>query len=96
MIKRLFKLKEFIDTSNAELAVLILTSPEAMRLSTAMEGLTECELVSKKLQLEDGLIMWDARILFSSLMQLHPEMGSYIAPQFPIVKYPLFEEPASK
>ncbi|KAE9057577.1 hypothetical protein PF010_g31327 [Phytophthora fragariae] len=64
---------------------------EEMQLTAAMEGLKECESVSKKLQTEEGLTLWDARILFDSLMELHPEMGSYLAPRAPIVKCPMFE-----
>ncbi|KAE9018902.1 hypothetical protein PR003_g938 [Phytophthora rubi] len=75
MVKRFFKLKEFIDPSNEEFAALMQTPLEQMQHESAMEGLRECESVSKKLQAEEGLTLWDARILFDSLMEFHPEMG---------------------
>ncbi|KAE9038974.1 hypothetical protein PR002_g5737 [Phytophthora rubi] len=54
MVKRFFKLKEFIDPSNEEFAALMQTPLEQMQHESAMEGLRECESVSKKLQAEEA------------------------------------------
>ncbi|KAE9003701.1 hypothetical protein PF005_g13940 [Phytophthora fragariae] len=54
MVKRFFKLKEFIDPSNEEFAALMQTPLEQMQHESAMEGLRECESVSKKLQEEEA------------------------------------------
>ncbi|KAL4085595.1 hypothetical protein PRIC1_014931 [Phytophthora ramorum] len=54
MAKRFFKIKAFIDTTNAELAVLMPTPLEEVRPTSAMKELKQCEHVSKKLQSENG------------------------------------------
>ncbi|KAL4114102.1 hypothetical protein PRIC2_014782 [Phytophthora ramorum] len=54
MAKRFFKIKAFIDTTNAELAVLMPTPLEEVSPTSAMKELKQCEHVSKKLQSENG------------------------------------------
>ncbi|KAE9182775.1 hypothetical protein PF002_g26895 [Phytophthora fragariae] len=49
MVKMFFQLKKFVDITNAELAVLMPSPMEEMQVTAAMEGLKECESVSKKL-----------------------------------------------
>eukprot|EP00644_Phytophthora_capsici_P019588 jgi/Phyca11/133604/e_gw1.585.2.1 len=94
MVERYFKLKPFLDSADGDLAAYMPSPLEERRLRTTLDDLKDFESVSKKLQ-EEGhmgnLTLADVRALFDSLMEKEPSLGSYLAPQAPIVKFPVFE-----
>lgn len=91
MVERYFKLKPFLDSADDDLAAYMPSPLEERQLRSTLDDLKDFESVSKKLQEEGNLTLADVRALFDSLMEKAPSLGSYLAPQAPIVKFPIFE-----
>ena len=77
MTQRYFRLKEFIDIYDEGLRDFIFSVAEEFQLQTVSEKLKDFESVSKHLQ-KDAANMGEARALFDSLLDVHPDLNRYL------------------
>ncbi|EGZ20936.1 hypothetical protein PHYSODRAFT_259536 [Phytophthora sojae] len=96
MIKRLFAIKDFIDTSDDELAELILTRHEENKLRALGDDHREFKSASKNLQSDEDVTLLDVRDIFDALIERHPAVAQYLAADAAIVKSPAFENACVK
>ncbi|OWY95672.1 hypothetical protein PHMEG_00034260, partial [Phytophthora megakarya] len=90
MLKRYFRLREFLSADDEELADLLPSRVAHRKLEGVMSDLRCVESVSKMLQSE-GLTLLDARDLFDGLLEARPSMTNCLAPNAAIVHSPEFE-----
>ncbi|KAE9350038.1 hypothetical protein PF008_g6642 [Phytophthora fragariae] len=76
MVKRFFAIKDFIDTSDDELAELMRTRHEENKLRALGDDLREFKSASKKLQGDEGVTLLDVRDIFDALIERPPPSRS--------------------
>ena len=90
MLKRFLKLKEFIDPMNTELAALMPTAAELIRLNVLMEDMSKFQSITMHLQ-KDGINMYEVRVLFDAAIEEYPIMSKYLSTTAKIIHSPDFE-----
>lgn len=90
MILRYFRIKDFIDTADRELANLVPSSLEILALEELMTHLKKFQSVTLKLQ-EEAITLHDVRILFDKLVIDYPAMETHLSSTANIVQSPSFE-----
>ncbi|KAG3248445.1 hypothetical protein PI124_g6889 [Phytophthora idaei] len=90
MVDRYFKLLEFMDASDDDLADLMPSPPCNRRLRGLLHDLKKVESVSKALQGEDVSLL-DARVWLDGLISIKPHYARFIGPRAEIVHSPDFE-----
>jgi hypothetical protein len=78
MLNRFLELKEFIDPMNIELAGLMPTAEELIRLKLLSQELSKFQSITMHLQ-RNGISMSDVRLLFDAVIDEHPEMSNYLS-----------------
>ena len=79
MLERFFKLKDFIDPMNVELAGLMPSAAELIRLKRLSEDMSKFQSITMQLQ-NDGISMYDVRILFDAVLTEFPGMSHHLSP----------------
>ncbi|KAG6616551.1 uncharacterized protein IUM83_12963 [Phytophthora cinnamomi] len=95
MLKRFFRLREFLSADDEELAAYIPSRTAHRKLAGLLESLRDVELVSKRLK-DDGLTLLDARDLCDALIEIRPSFAKYLAPDADIVHSVNFEKAVVK
>ena len=72
MIERSFQLKPYFDYNDRDLVTYLLSPSEELLLESVSDKMKNFESVSKKLQ-EEFVCFGDARALFDSLQEVHPD-----------------------
>ncbi|KAG6585092.1 Tubby-related protein 3 [Phytophthora cinnamomi] len=90
MVNRYFKLLEFIDSRDDDIADLMPSPACNRRLRGLLKDLKKVESVSKALQGE-GVSLLDARIWLDGLISIKPHYARFIRPRAEIVYSPDFE-----
>ena len=90
MLLRYTQLKGFIDSQDLELAELLPTAAENLRIETLVSCIKKVESVTKKLQ-DDDLNLHEVRVLFDALIKEFPEMKPRLAYNAAIVHSNVFE-----
>lgn len=90
MVNRYFKLLEFIDCRDDDIADLVPSPACNRRLRGLLKDLKKVESVSKALQGEDVSLL-DARIWLDGLISIKPHYAHFIGPRAEIVHSPDFE-----
>ena len=93
MISRYFELKQFIDTTDGDLVLLLPSAGEDFETSRLFDSLKKFEVVSLTLQTESGIDLSDARALFDDLFVSYLELSYYLdLDHSSISKYQNFEK----
>ncbi|KAG6614871.1 uncharacterized protein IUM83_08734 [Phytophthora cinnamomi] len=79
MLKRFFRLREFLSADDEELADYIPSRTAHRKLAGLLESLRDVESVPKRLQ-DDGLTLLDARDLCDALIEIRPSFAKYLTP----------------
>ena len=90
MVRRYFRLEEFLDKDDIEIMALIPTALNCIKLRELLEVLNKFESITKKLQ-DASITMDEVRILFDGIILLHPTMKSHLSPDATIVANPTLE-----
>ncbi len=90
MLNRFLELKEFIDPMNIELAGIMPTAEELIRVKLLSKEMSNFHSITMQLQ-RDGISMFDVRLLFDAVIDDHPEMSTYLSFRAGIVHSPDFE-----
>ncbi|KAJ8571855.1 hypothetical protein ON010_g4978 [Phytophthora cinnamomi] len=90
MLKRYFRLREFISDDDEELSDFLPSRSAHRKLEALLASLQDVESVSKHLQ-GDGLMLLDARVLFDELLKSHPSFTKYLTTDADIVHSAVFE-----
>ncbi|ETP37530.1 hypothetical protein F442_14666 [Phytophthora nicotianae P10297] len=90
MLKRYFKLQEFLSADDDELADMLPSRTTHRQLEGLLSKIRCVESVSKMLQ-SDGLTLLDARDFFDGLLKVRPSMSKYLAPDADIIHPQDFE-----
>ncbi|ETL94104.1 hypothetical protein L917_07878 [Phytophthora nicotianae] len=77
MLKRYFRIREFISADDDELADYLPSRTAHRKLAALLSSLEDLESVSKRLQI-NGLTLLDALYLFDGLMEIQPSFAKYI------------------
>ncbi|ETL40959.1 hypothetical protein F441_08203 [Phytophthora nicotianae CJ01A1] len=77
MLKRYFRIREFISADDDELADYLPSRTAHRKLAALLASLEDLESVSKRLQ-SNGLTLLDALYLFDGLMEIQPSFAKYI------------------
>ncbi|RAW25372.1 hypothetical protein PC110_g18212 [Phytophthora cactorum] len=96
MVTRFFAIKDFVDTSDDELADLMPTRHEENKLRLLLDDLRAFKSASKKLQSDEKVTLLDVRDLFETLIERHPSDAEYLAANASVVKNPAFENACVK
>ncbi|KAG2811017.1 hypothetical protein PC111_g15416 [Phytophthora cactorum] len=88
MVTRFFAIKDFVDTSDDELADLMPTRHEENKLRLLLDDLRAFKSASKKLQSDEKVTLLDVRDLFETLIERHPSDAEYLAANASVVKNP--------
>ncbi|EGZ16639.1 hypothetical protein PHYSODRAFT_285818 [Phytophthora sojae] len=95
MLKRFFRLREFISADDEDLADYLSSRTAHRNLASLLDSLRDVESVSKRLQ-ADGLTLLDARNLCDGLIEIRPSFAKYLASDAEIVHSPDFEQAVVK
>ncbi|KAF1793067.1 hypothetical protein GQ600_12960 [Phytophthora cactorum] len=95
MLKRYFRLREFISADDDEVADFLSSRTTYRKLAALLASLRGVESVSKGLQVE-GLTLLHGRDLFDCLIEIRPSFSKYLAPDADIVHSPEFEQAVVK
>ncbi|ETL33178.1 hypothetical protein L916_14313 [Phytophthora nicotianae] len=90
MLKRYYKLQEFLSADDDELADMLPSRTTHRQLEGLLSKLRCVESVSKMLQ-SDGLTLLDARDFFDGLLEVRPSMSKYLAPDADTIHPQAFE-----
>lgn len=90
MVQRFFELKQFFDPMNAELAGLMPSATELIRLQHLSEDMSKFQSITMQLQ-HEGINMYDVRVLFDAVIEEYPDMSKYLSPTAEIVHSRHFE-----
>jgi hypothetical protein len=90
MLERFLKLKDFIDPMNIELAGLMPSAAELIRLKLLSEDMSKFQSITMQLQ-KEGISMYDVRILFDAVLAEYPDMAHHLSPDADVVHSPYFE-----
>lgn len=90
MLERFFRIKEYVDVTDSDLAVNMPTPLETLELQDIMKHLTEFESATKILQ-DEKITLSDARSIFDKLLEHYPEMHHHISNDSVFVHSPHFE-----
>ena len=90
MLKRFTELKEFIDTTDAQIAPLFPSSVQQLEIQDLHTHLEKFESVSKKIQ-EDSTTLWEARSLFDAHLEQYPALDHHLGASMSITHSPEFE-----
>lgn len=77
MLKRFFRLREFISADDEDLADYLSSRTAHRNLASLLDSLRDVESVSKRLQ-ADGLTLLDARNLCDGLIEIRPSFAKYL------------------
>ncbi|RLN97486.1 hypothetical protein BBJ28_00003742 [Nothophytophthora sp. Chile5] len=96
MEKRLFAIKDSIDTSDDDVVELMPTHHEENKLRSLQEDLRDFKSASKKLQSDEDVTLLDVRDIFDALIEHPPVVAEYLSTDASIVKSPDFEDACVK
>ena len=77
MVERYIKLRPFLDESDTDIVLLMLSPAEEIQIRVLHENLQKINSVSKKLQTE-GTNLYEIRILFETILEEYPHLGYYL------------------
>ncbi|GMF21487.1 unnamed protein product [Phytophthora fragariaefolia] len=85
MVKRFFAIQDFIDTTDDDVAELMLTRHEENKLLSLQEDLRDNQSASKKLQSDEDVTLLNVRDIIDALIERHPVVAKYLAVDASIV-----------
>jgi hypothetical protein len=90
MLLRFFRIREFLDETDADLVYNMPTPLEVNELSLAMADLLEFESTTKLLQ-DQQRTLSEVRVIFDAMLSKYPEMERHISQRGRILHSPDFE-----